>query len=227
MKHIKPVLIGLITLLIVHGAEAQHKYDSWEQNYNVQALLGAVSFEHLKFDVADSATPKEVDHSLLPQLGGAWFTLPRGDRFQYGLETSFLLGFRVDDIQYISVNDGTLRVKLSSTLWMFDLAGGVYANLYLDPGRNVRIYVGGGPLMMYVDYQADREFSDDSPDEEDGESAFGIGVYARSGFEFRVHEKGMLGLGVRGSWSNVDFTDIGGRSDVVGLAGFVTYTAGF
>ncbi len=51
-------------------------------------------------------------------------------------------------------------------------------------------------------------------------------VYARAGFEFRIYEKGMLGLGARGTWSNVDFSEVGGSTDLVGIAAFVTFTAG-
>ena len=38
---------------------------------------------------------------------------------------------------------------------------------------------------------------------------------------------GMLGLGLRGSYSNVDFSDVGGSTELKGIYGFVTYTAGF
>ena len=211
-------------------AHAQtHKYDIWEENYTVQGLLGAVQFENLKFSPDDSVESEEIDLSLLPQFGGAWTTLPKeAGRLQYGLECSFLMGLQFDKINYLQAGgSGGLYVSISSSMWMFDLAGGGYASLFLDQKRNVRIYAGGGPLMVYANYQADKEFDDGSPDEDVGESAFGIGVYARTGIEFRIHEKGMFGLGARGTWSNVDFSDVGGSSELVGTALFATYTAGF
>ncbi len=208
--------------------QAASKYDEWDKSYEVQALLGAVQFENLKFDVTDSTTPEEVDLSLLPQFGGAWSTLPKGDRFQVGLECSFLLGMQFQEVNYAYAGGGGLYVNISTSMWMFDLAGGGYANLFLDPGKKVRLYAGGGPLMVYADYQADKKFSDGTtPDEDVGESVFGIGAYLRTGIEFRVHGKGMLGMGARGTWSSVDFTEVGGRSELIGTALFVTYTAGF
>ena len=228
MKPTQLLMPVLIAAFAGTTANAQlSKYDVWDEDFNVQGMLGAVKYEDLRFDIADSATPVKSDLSLLPQFGGAWMTLPKGDRFQLGLESSFLMGVQFDHLDYLMAGPGGLRVRLSASMWLFDLAGGVYANLYLDPGKNVRLYAGGGPLMMYANYRTDRKFSDDSGDEVDNESAFGVGGYVRTGLEVRTQEKGMLGIGVRGTWTDIDFSDVGGRSELVGIAGFVTYTAGF
>ncbi len=229
------MLLSRIQLIIlctaVVTAQVSHAelsdYDEWEEDYNVQALLGAVRFDNLKFNIEDSATPEEANYSTLPQLGGAWYSVPIGERFQFGLETSLLLGFRAVKLNYLYAGGGGLYVNLSSSFWMFDLAGGAYANLYLDPGQNVRLYAGCGPLMMYASYRTEKDFSDGSDDKTETDSAFGIGMYARAGLEFRVYDKGMVGVGARGTWSNVDFSDAGGHSDLTGIAGFVTFTAGF
>ncbi len=225
----KQLCCGLFLLLILtSGAKAQyHKYDTWDKNYTVQALLGAVKFNSLKYTPADSLDPVEIDVSLLPQLGGAWSTLPVGERLQFGLECSFLLGFRFDQVNYAAAGGSGLYINLSASMWMFDLAGGGYASLFLGEGQNVRIYAGGGPLMTYADYRTDSDYSDASPSESSQESAFGLGLYARTGVEFRVREKGMLGLGARGTWSTIDFSEIGGSTDLAGIAAFVSYTAGF
>lgn len=228
MKTSKAILAGLTALLFVSAAQAQeHKYDTWDENYTVQALLGAVKYKDLKFDNVDGGDSTTLDISMIPQLGGAWTTLPKGEKFQYGLECSFLLGFRFDKINYAYLGGGGAYVSISTSMWMFDLAGGGYANYWLTDG--IRIYGGAGPMMMYADYQADRDYDETAPDEDvsDHESAFGIGLYARSGLEFRVHEHGYLGMGARWNWSNVDFSDVGGSSDLSGIAAFVTYTAGF
>jgi hypothetical protein len=220
-----PALLAIFTTVNAHAAYSM--YDEWDQNYNAQALLGAAKYENLTFNFEDGPSGAESDLSLIPQLGGAWTTRPRGDRFQYGLETSFLIGFQLDKVRFASTTNSALYISVSTSMWMFDLAGGPYANLYLDPGRNVRLYAGGGPLMTYASYRAESEFDDGSEDVTTQENAFGIGVYARTGIEFRLARYGMLGLGARGTWANVDFSDVGGRSELVGVAGFVTYTAGF
>jgi len=228
-SRIKHTFITLTGFAVLAGpVRAQyHEYDEWNESYTVQALLGAVQYERLKFDIEDSATAREIDNSVLPQLGGAWTTLPFGEYFQYGLEASFLLGFKFDKLNYLVLGGSGLRASISYRFWMFDLAGGAYINLFPDPGRKIRLYAGAGPLLVYADYRSDKEFDSDVPDEEQNESAFGMGVYARTGIEFRTQERGMLGLGVRGSWSNVDFSDIGGRNELGGIAAFATYTAGF
>lgn len=228
MTRTKTALILLGLFLTAGVAQAQYsKYDFWDENYTVSALLGAVQYENLKFTPPDSADPVEVDLSLLPQLGGAWTTLPRGERFQYGLECSFLLGFRFDSVNYASVGGNGLYISLSTSMWMFDLAGGPYASLYLTKSEKFRIYAGAGPTMTFASYRTERDYSDNTPDENGSESAFGLGLYARAGFEFRVAGKGMLGMGIRGSWAELDFTEVGGSSEVVGTAIFASYTAGF
>ncbi len=239
MKLTKLTLFGFTLLSLFYATSAQSyssfssstysgdldtDYNYWDQNYIVQALLGAVQYENLKFDVED--TTKEIDLSIVPQLGAGWGTLPRGDRFQYGLECSFLLGFMADDISFYAGGSGTY-IKISTSMWMFDLAGGPYASLYVDKKHKVRIYLAAGPLITYADYQSEREEEASIPEDiTDEESAFGLGVYARTGFEFRVYDAGMLGLGLRGSWANVDLSDVGGSSDLTGIAAFVSFTAG-
>lgn len=231
MKNKKSILAGLTALLITSAAQAQvkeHKYDTWEENYTVQALLGAVKYDDLQFENTDGGDTNNVDISLIPQLGGAWMTLPKGDRFQYGLECSFLLGFRFDKVNYAYLGGGGAYVSVSTSMWMVDFSGGGYANFWLTDG--IRLYGGAGPLMMYADYKSDRDYDGTDPDVSDisdHESAFGIGLYARTGLEFRIHEYGCLGMGARWNWSNVDFSDVGGTSDLSGIAAFVTYTAGF
>ena len=227
MRKSKLALAGLVALLTSSAAMAQsHKYDFWEENYTVQGLLGAVKYENLKFTPPDATEETTVDISALPQFGGAWGTLPKGERFQYGLECSFLMGIRFDSVNYLYAGGGGLYVSLSTSMWMFDIAGGPYANLFLDKARKVRLYGGVGPLMTYADYRTESDFEGSRPSESNSESVFGLGVYARAGVEFRVHRYGMLGLGARGTWSNVDFTEVGGSSELVGLAAFVSYTAG-
>ncbi len=219
--------MALICLVLpCSNLQAQsHKYDEWDKDYTVQSLLGAARFKNLEFDVEESGQTKTTDFSTIPMLGGAWGTLPRGDRFQYGLEASFLLGFRARELEYLVISSG-LHAKVSISLWVFDLTGGPYVNLFLDKNKKVRLYAAGGPLLMYADYDADKELSDDT-DESTTKSAFGAGLYARAGIEFRVHGRGTLGLGIRNTYADIDFSGVGGTADLQGFAGFVTYTAGF
>ncbi len=227
MKKPMPALAALMLCTTVASAQ-YHKYDSWDQNYTAAGLLGAVQYEDLKFDAPASGGAEQIDVSLLPQLGGAWTTSPQPDqRFQYGLECSFLLGFRFDKLNYAYLGGGGAYISISTSMWMFDLAGGGYASFFLDQDRRFRVYAGSGPLMLYANYRSEQTYDDGTPTEDLNESVFGIGWYARTGIEFRVHEKGMLGLGARASWARADFSEINGSSEVDGLAVFASYTAGF
>jgi hypothetical protein len=222
--------VVLAATLTIAARGQDNKYDVWEETYTVQALLGAIKFDDLKFDLEDGQN-ETVDISILPQIGGAWSTLPKGDRFQYGLETTFLWGFRTKDVDYIQINSG-LRARVSISYWTIDFSGGGYVSLSLNKNKTVRIYGAIGPLLMYADYDQDKDLDDD-PDGDfgdndgDDESAFGFGVYGRAGLEFRVYKYGMLGMGVRTVYADLDFSNVGGTTDVRGIAGFVTFTAGF
>ncbi|MCF7849626.1 MAG: hypothetical protein K9M45_12310 [Kiritimatiellales bacterium] len=232
-----PAFVLAAVLLMGATADAQSKanYKSdwtsdWDDPYTIQALLGAMKFKDLQFEETseDGTVTVETDTSLIPQLGGDWATLPKGGIIQYGLECSFLLGFQVDEVSG-RAGGGGLYVKVESSMWMFDLAGGPYLNIPL--GGWGRIYGGAGPLLMYIDYDVEREEEDTGTGNEetysDSESAFGVGVYARAGVEFRVHERGYLGVGARGVWVSIDLSSVGGTDDISGIGGFVTYTAGF
>ena len=213
-------LTGLATLMFAGGVRAEDAtYDTWEQNYVVQALLGAVQYENLKIDVDGGNA--EVDLSIIPQIGAGWGTRPKGERLQYGLECSFLLGFMADDISF-RAGGGSTVVNVSASMWMFDFAGGPYASLFLDKNKKVRVYAAGGPLLTYANYRADASI----PEEDHSESVFGLGLYARTGVEFRIYDKGMLGLGLRGSWASVDLSEVGGSTDLTGMAAFISFTAG-
>ena len=80
--------------------------------------------------------------------------------------------------------------------------------------------------MLYASYRSEREYSDGT-DADVSSSAFGMGAYVRAGLEFRIQEFGMVGLGVRESWTDADFSSIGGSTELSGTAFFASFTAGF
>ena len=222
MHNIKWMLIGLALVLTVSAKGAA--YDAEESNYTIQALLGGVKYEDLEFQSLEGTNSTSIDMTTMPQLGGAWATKPKGDTFQYGLETSFLLGFRLDEVKYAYAGGNGAYVNISTSMWMFDFAGGVYGNVRVSEA--VRFYGGAGPLMMYANYQSKRDYTDLTPNSSESDSVFGFGLYARTGLEFQIQPQGWLGAGVRWNWSNADFSDVGGSTDISGIAAFVTYTVG-
>jgi hypothetical protein len=210
-------LTALATTLISTSTQAA----SEPRSASVQAILGAVRYDN--FEIPDgTGNSKPIDISTMPQFGGAWSTAPKGDKLQFGLECSLLFGFNYESDTYYPT--AVTRVSVDYNIWTFDLAGGLYANLFLGKAEKIRIYVAGGPMMMptlfnsytYQDGPINDSYYRNS------ESAFSYGLYGRTGIEFRVHEYGMLGLGVRGTWLDSDLSNV---DTLVGVSAFVTYTA--
>ena len=191
---------------------------------SVQALLGAVRYDDLIIESASGTSSQAIDISTLPQFGGVWSTAAKGDKIQFGLECSFLMGFNYGSVSYSPTPASNVYAEYS--LWTFDLAGGLYANTFLGKEEKVRIYAAGGPLLMTaLSYSESYHQNLIGADNyyRNNENSFGYGLYARTGVEIRVNEYGMLGLGVRGTWVNTDLSTI---SDLTGIGAFVTYTAG-
>lgn len=221
MKTEKMKVIATITFIAAVLPVFGNQEDYWDKPYTIQALLGGVQYNDLAF----TSSSNTIDMSTLPQLGGAWSTRPSGDKpLSVGLEATFLLGFKFDDVQtYTGV--ANTYVTASSYLWMFDISGGAYANLML--GKKLRLYGAAGPLIMLSYYNSKQEYSaTPGQNASYSETEVGFGAYVRAGLELQVHRHGYLGAGVRGNYSNIDFSDIGGASEISGIAGFITYTTG-
>ncbi|MDF7799709.1 hypothetical protein P4C99_09540 [Pontiellaceae bacterium B1224] len=216
MKIIYTMILGLMVAAVARG-----QYGEEEGNFTIQALLGGVQYDGLDFTSPDGTNT--TDMASLPQLGGVWSTVPKGDKLSFGLECTFLLGFKFDDTSYYAGNNN-IYVSASSYLWLIDFSGGGYANLML--GKKARLYGAAGPLIMLSFYGSKQEYTSGTPNSSQSETAYGFGAYARAGLEFEVHNGGYLGAGVRCNWSNIDFDAVSNSSDVSGIAGFITYTAG-
>ena len=190
---------------------------------SVQALLGAVRYDNLTIQNANGTSSQTIDISTMPQFGGAWSSAGKGEKIQVGLECNFLMSFNYGSATY---NTSVSSVYTDYSLWIFDLAGGIYANAFLGKEEKIRIYAAGGPLLSsawsYVESYQDNLVGSDYYSR-NNENAFGYGLYARTGVEIRVNEYGMLGLGVRGTWVDTDLSTI---NDLTGVGAFVTYTAG-
>lgn len=210
-----------LALFCMIGAITSEAREYGEPNYAIQALLGGARYDGLEFETTadDGSSVTTTDMSRLPQLGGAWSTLPKGDKLQFGLECSFLLGFKFDDVTTYNGAHGTY-VDVSSSLWLFDIAGGAYLNL--DLGEKLRVYGAAGPVMMVGLYNTETDYNNVNQ----SETEVGFGLYARAGLELKVQRNGYLGAGLRGTYSSLDFSEAGGSSDLKGIGVFLTYTAG-
>jgi hypothetical protein len=221
----KSTLIALACLLCTQMTFAETDYP-----FPVQGLFGVRQFSDFNFTIQseDGTEVTETGFSTIPEFGGSWFTKPKGDTVQVGLECNLLFGLKADNVSAATLNN-TLLVRVESFMWMADLSAGPYLNLNLS--ERARIYASGGPLLMYIHYSADQyeedEASIDPIESSESETSFSVGAYARTGLEFRVHNNGYVGFGVRGAWSDVNFSEtVSGPDELSSISGFITYTLG-
>jgi hypothetical protein len=119
----------------------------------------------------------------------------------------------------IAAGGGGAAVIVDVGLFVFDLYGGPFLSKFI--GDKVRVYVSGGPLLEWVNYDQDSLAFGGSG------SGFGVGGYARTGIEFIVSPHMMVGLGLRWSKSTVDLNNNLGNLDLQGFQTVLTVTQGF
>ena len=161
----------------------------------------------------------EGDLDQLPLIGGGAQWKLGGERLDIGVEG--LMTFSgAANASAVAVGGGSAVVAVDVDLMIFELYGGPFVSVFL--GEKLRAYVGGGPILQWVNYDQD---SEDSFFNEDG-SGFGSGWYVRTGLEFALASHTLIGFGVRWSESSVD---LGGNLDdleIEGLQGLFTVSQG-
>ena len=112
-------------------------------------------------------------------------------------------------------------------MFLGDLFFGGYTSMNI--GKRIRLYLGGGPLLIYGQRKIDPE--EDNPDTSDiiyestYESEWNVGVYARTGVDFIVSDKFIFGLSARGIKTNLDFDNKGKDTKVEGVQFLFTLSA--
>jgi hypothetical protein len=220
-----------VTLLAVVPVEAE---DQPGLSY-FQGLVGAAGFDEdkLTFVEQDPNNPGAVsqnDLSTMPYLGVAGQYALAGGKNHIGIDGSLLFGWRSDDSSFHAGN-GQVRVDIDSDLWLIDMAIGLYAQTLL--GDRVRLYGAVGPMMLFGEYSDDKTEEDLSvtPTTENrrsnSESAFGVGGYAKLGFEYRIYGDAFMGIAVRGIATNLEFDQAEENGGLTGIQGFVTFTRAY
>ncbi len=221
------VISGMFLVLCLGWTQAQAADDSKEEIF-VQAMLGATHYSDLSFEqqsITDPSVEAESEISLMPTLGICGGMSLLKEPATLGLEGGVLFGWRSDSVTAVG-HGGTIRVDIDSNLYLLDLFLGPYVSANL--GQRWRIYAGAGPLMMVGQYdkRSDEHVSESETIREDKTSmAFGGGLYARTGIEFKFEDGSFMGLCVRGFRSRLDFEDVPEDIDVNGIQFLITFTA--
>ena len=86
--------------------------------------------------------------------------------------------------------------------------------------------------MMFGEYSEDTDEEDSETDEREkydkSDSEFGVGGYARGGFDYLFGNNAYVGLCVRGLKTNIEFDDAPeASSSLSGVQGFITFSRHF
>lgn len=193
----------------------------WRRGSHVlQGFLGVTFYDDYKIDNGGAI---EIDGggdsaSQLPLIGGGGQLKLGGDKVDFGVEGMFSLAWRSNATAF-AVGGGGAAVAVDVDTFLIDLYGGPFANLFL--GEKTRVYVAGGPLLEWADYDQETALTSDSG------SGFGVGLYARTGIEFTLASRTMVGVGVRWSDSTIDLDGGLGDLELQGVQAFITVTQGF
>jgi hypothetical protein len=114
----------------------------------------------------------------------------------------------------VAIGGDGAAVTVDVDLFVFDLYGGPFASAFL--GDAIRTHVSAGPLMQWAQYEEASVFDDSSA------SGFGLGWYARTGLEFALSPRTMIGAGVRRADTKVDLDSNLGDLDLEGFQFAIT-----
>lgn len=203
----------------------------WEENMTAQALIGAAHLGGLVLDIprsTDSSTEAGTQYSWMPLVGvSGQVSYLRAGTLTAGLEGCALAGWRSKSITVYGHN-GILTLYIDNSLMLFDLSMGIYLSARI--GNAGRVYAGAGSLLMFGFFDTDtREVTSEgitADENHDSSSLFGAGMYGRTGIEFRLADRALMGIGVRAFFTKMDFDNDQDDARVKGMQVVVTYTLG-
>lgn len=182
----------------------------------MHGFLGVSTFEKVELDNG-RIDGDEGDLDELPLIGGGAQWRFGGRNLDLGLEGLLSFSGRANAAAFV-VGGGGAAVAVDVDLMIFELYGGPFASVFL--GDKLRLYGAAGPLMQWANYdQSGNGLADDG-------SGFGYGWYARTGLEFVLPSRVMLGLGARWSDSSVDLGSGLGDLEIDGLQVLFTVSRG-
>ena len=185
----------------------------------MHGFFGASMFDKVEADASGGAIVDgdRGDVDEYPVIGGgAQWKYGGGERIDWGLEGLMSFGWRGDAEAFV-IGGGGATVAIEVDLLIFELFGGPFASVFL--GDKLRVYGAVGPIMQFADYSQSGNLDDDG-------SGFGYGWYARTGAEFVLPSRTLLGFGVRWSDTEVDLGGSLGDLEMEGVQAVLTVSRG-
>jgi len=184
----------------------------------LQGYLGVTLLDEFKRSGGSGPDVDGSDIDTLPLIGGGAQLKLGGERVDWGVEGMLAFNWRANAVAFTSAGGGG-TVAVDVNLLVLELYGGPFASMFL--GNDWRAYVSAGPLVQFAHYDQDGAAINDSG------SGFGVGTYARTGFEYRWSNDTMVGLGARWFDSRIDLDSGLGNIDLSGGQVYLTLTRGF
>jgi hypothetical protein len=198
----------------------------------VQVMLGAVRYSNLNLDYQSTTDPSldaTSTFTWMPLLGVNGGIPIIQNPVALGIEGGVLFSWMTDSVWANGSSvPGQINIHVDNQLYLLDLFIGPYVSANIK--KQVRVYGGLGPLLMfgqnnnqaseYLTYNNQTVYGNNNA------SAFGPGLYARTGIEFRLKGNSWMGVGVRGFMSRLNFNNVSGTTDVNGLQLMITYSIG-
>jgi len=223
--------VYFITVFILLGNNTTSAQEDQGRIY-VQGLMGTMRLYEGDYTFEGEPGSGESvvfdgDSVDIPYLGFSMQQVLGGDRFKYGVEGGFLASWKTEKWQ-VAVSNGTAYVHIKNSMFLGDLFFGGYTSTNI--GKRIRLYLGGGPLLIYGQRKIDPEESDSLGEsdiiyESTYESEWNVGVYARTGVDFIVSDKFIFGLSARGIKTNLEFDNQGKDTKVEGVQFLFTLSA--
>jgi hypothetical protein len=195
-----------------------------------QVMLGAVRYSNLNLNYQSTKDPSLEATSTftwMPLLGVSGGIPLIQKPVALGLEGGVLFSWMSDSVRATGA-DGSINIHIDNQLYLLDLFIGPYVSAEIE--KRVHVYGGLGPLLMFGQNNNQNNEYLQLPDQTTYDSytssAFGPGLYARTGIEFRLKNNSWMGVGVRGFMSRLNFNNVSGTTDINGLQLMITYSIG-
>jgi hypothetical protein len=230
----KKLIVWLLFVICIGGtplfADDNSDQDTGSfQQSQVQVMLGAVRYSDLNLNYQSSTNPSVEATSTftwMPLLGVSGGMPIIKNPVAFGLEGGALFSWMSDSVR-ASGGDGSITVHIENQLYLLDLFIGPYVSAEI--AKRVRVYGGLGPLLMFgQNNNQSNEYISTPKNSYDSynSSAFGPGLYARTGIEFRLKNNSWMGVGVRGFMSRLNFSNVSGKTDINGIQLMITTASG-
>ena len=231
--HHKPVSLLVVMLAVCLCPPQLFALDTPTPTF-VQAMVGAAQFSEDDLTFSETSTTNgtvtsDNDLSSMPYFGMAFQYPFYGEKTQIGLDGSFLFGWRSKDTK-VRGGNGQITISIDSSLWLADLSVGLFVKHTFF--NRWRTYAAVGPAVVFGEYSedTDEEDSNNETNEKNDhtDSEFGVGAYARGGFDYLFDQNAYVGVCVRGLKTNIAFDSApDASSSLSGVQGFITFSRHF